>query len=80
MNATHPTKEQVRAYLLQRGRAHLPPPPPDEIRRRLDWRVEHEPAAGALPAAIFLPSALFQLGALMALTWICLPFGPRDPR
>jgi hypothetical protein len=80
MNATHPTKEQVRAYLVQRGHAHLPPPSPDEIRRRLDWRSESAAAPTPLPAVIFLPPALIQLSALMAFAWICLPFAPRDRR
>jgi hypothetical protein len=78
MNATHPTKEQVRAYLLQRGRAHLPPPSPDEIRRRLDWRGEHSTPSSNLPSVIFLPTTMMQLSAMMTLAWICLPFAPLD--
>jgi len=35
--AAHPTKEQVRAYMHERGCAHRPPPSPDEIRRQLGW-------------------------------------------
>jgi len=80
MNATHPTKEQVRAYLVQRGHATLPPPAPDEIRRRLDWRCERSAPSSSLPAVIFLPPTLIQLGALMAFAWVCLPFVPPDQR
>ncbi|HEY1150203.1 MAG TPA: hypothetical protein VGF27_16600 [Pseudoduganella sp.] len=80
MNATHPTKEQVRAYLIQRNHAHLPPPSPDEIRRRLDWRCVQPVPSSGLPAAIFLPPTLVHLGALMALAWMCQPFVPIDRR
>jgi len=64
---SHPTKEQVRAYLAQRGHAHLPPPSPEEIRRRLDWRSEYTPMPAAL---MYLPPAL----AWVAFAWLCLPF------
>jgi hypothetical protein len=37
--STHPTKEQVRAYMARRGAALRPPPPPAEIRRQLGWRL-----------------------------------------
>lgn len=80
MNATHPSKEQVRAYLVQRNRAHLPPPSPDEIRRRLNWRREPPAPLGGLPSVIFLPTTMMQLGASMALAWICLPFASHDER
>ena len=36
---THPTKEQVRAYMRQRELAHRPPPAPAEIRRQLSWQL-----------------------------------------
>ncbi|MCE3262780.1 MAG: hypothetical protein K0R43_1859 [Pseudoduganella sp.] len=66
---SHPTKEQVRVYLAQRGHAHLPPPSPEEIRRRLDWRTDAEPMPAAL---MYLPPALFWI----TFTWLCLPFVP----
>lgn len=34
---THPSKEQVRLHMQQRTLSRLPPPSPDEIRRRLGW-------------------------------------------
>jgi hypothetical protein len=35
--ATHPTKEQVRAWQQERIEAKAPPPSPEEIRRQLGW-------------------------------------------
>lgn len=32
-----PTKDQVRAFLKSRQKAHKPPPPIAEIRRQLGW-------------------------------------------
>ncbi len=63
---SHPTKEQVRVYLAQRGQAHLPPPSPEEIRRRLDWRSDTAPMPAAL---MYLPPALVWI----TFTWCCLP-------
>ena len=34
---SHPSKEQVRAYMRRREQALQPPPAPDEIRRQLAW-------------------------------------------
>jgi hypothetical protein len=34
---TYPPKDLVRAYLAQRLLEQVPPPAPDEIRRRLGW-------------------------------------------
>lgn len=34
-----PTKEQVRAFGEHRRAEHSPPPDPDEIRRRLGWKL-----------------------------------------
>jgi hypothetical protein len=64
---SHPTKEQVRVYLAQRGHAHLPPPSPEEIRRRLDWRSEYTPMPAAL---MYLPPALVWI----TFAWLCWPF------
>ncbi|WP_181373110.1 hypothetical protein [Massilia glaciei] len=36
---THPTKDQVRAYLLRRSRDAAPPPSPKDIRRELGWAI-----------------------------------------
>jgi hypothetical protein len=34
---SYPPKDLVRAYLAQRQRERVPPPAPEEIRRRLGW-------------------------------------------
>ena len=34
---TYPPKDLVRAYLAQRLRERVPPPAPEEIRRRRGW-------------------------------------------
>jgi hypothetical protein len=36
---TVPTKEQVRHYMEQQLKRHLPPPSPEEIRRQLGWKL-----------------------------------------
>lgn len=65
---THPTKEQVRAYMMAREAAHRPPPPPAEIRRQLNWRLA--PVAGnehPLMRFYLLPSTCGQLTAQLVL-------------
>lgn len=67
---SHPTKEQVRAYMLRREADRRPPPPPAEIRRQLGWRLapaEHEPAMVQL---YLLPSTYSQLTAQFVLDWL----------
>jgi hypothetical protein len=75
-----PTKEQVRAYMLQRCQAHLPPPAPDEIRRQLGWcwQCDNESYGSAFPSSQFilvLPGCIAQLSALMAVEWLFLAAG-----
>ena len=43
-NTTHPSKQQVRAYLQRRSHDSKPPPSPDEIRRELGWQLVKLPA------------------------------------
>jgi hypothetical protein len=67
---THPTKEQVRAYMLRREADRRPPPPPAEIRRQLGWRLtpcEYDPA---LVQFCLLPSAYSQLSAQLLVDWL----------
>jgi hypothetical protein len=67
---THPTKEQVRAYMLRREAERRPPPPPAEIRRQLGWGmapVEPRPAGVQL---YLLPSTFSQLSAQFVLDWL----------
>ena len=79
MRATsHPSKEQVRAYMRRRERAQQPPPPPDEIRRQLAWcRLDAFPGTclPATPAGLaaqgwHLSADMARLGTLMAIVWL----------
>ncbi len=75
---SHPSKEQVRAYMRRREHALLPPPPPAEIRRQLAWcRIRGGVEAGmhATPAGVaaqgwHLSAEMARLGTLMALAWL----------
>lgn len=76
----HPTKEQVRLYMMLRGRAHQPPPAPDEIRRQLGWSWRYDERAPLLlfPSpqfGLFFPGTMAQLSALMAVEWMFLASG-----
>ncbi len=68
---THPTKEQVRAYMAGRGAARRPPPAPAEIRRQLGWRLT-PPASPDDPLMQFclLPSTCSQLTVQLVLHWL----------
>lgn len=50
MTTTHPTKEQVRAYMakrqVERQEERTPPPPPEEIRRQLGWGLMQQSTGG----------------------------------
>lgn len=67
---THPTKEQVRAYMAERELAHRPPPAPEEIRRKLGWRLApSEPEPEPEPVVYqfcLLPSTYGQMAAQIA--------------
>ena len=82
---THPTKEQVRAYMAERELARRPPPAPAEIRRKLGWRLAPSEPEQGLYRLFLLPSTYGQLAAQLAqaaLDYACaaarLPFRPRD--
>ena len=66
---THPTKEQVRAYMAAREAARRPPPPPEEIRRQLGWRLVPEDEQ-SLVRFCLIPSTYAQLVARLALQWL----------
>lgn len=53
---THPSKEQIRAYMVAREHAHRPPPAPEEIRRQLGWELATPPSAFALIDFYLLPA------------------------
>lgn len=70
---THPSKEQVRAYMLAREHAQRPPPPPEEIRRQLGWRLTPASPCTALIGLYLLPATLVQLAAQSMLDWCMVP-------
>lgn len=43
---THPTKEQVRAWLARQLAARTVPPPPEQVRAELHWHLERSHARG----------------------------------
>lgn len=46
MTTTHPTKEQVRAYMAERRVSQQPPQTPEEIRRQLGWGLMQQSTGG----------------------------------
>ncbi|MFL6672628.1 MAG: hypothetical protein ACJ8LG_04955 [Massilia sp.] len=68
-----PTKEQVRAYMASRGRAHRPPPAPEDIRRQLGWGLAPAEANSALVDLCLLPATLSQLVVQAAFDWCLAP-------
>jgi hypothetical protein len=67
---THPTKEQVRAYMARRESALRPPAAPADIRRELGWRMA--PADDQHPLVRFchLPTTCTQLTAQLVVEWL----------
>jgi hypothetical protein len=70
---THPTKEQVRAYMLAREYAYRPPPSPEEIRRQLNWHVVGPESDCVLSSLVLLPATFGQLAVQAVLDWCLLP-------
>lgn len=70
---THPTKEQVRAYMMAREHEHRPPPPPEEIRRQLGWHVVTCEPENPLVTLYLLPATLVQLAVQAVLGWYLTP-------
>lgn len=73
---THPTKEQVRAYMHKREAERRPPPMPDEIRRQLGWTSAPVQASGT--QGLFFPAEIAQLAALLAVEWLFRAGGYRS--
>ncbi len=65
----HPTKEQVRAYMVAREAARLPPPPPDEIRRQLNWRLEPPDEQFSLTRFYLIPTNCTQAAGSALWEW-----------
>lgn len=74
---THPTKEQVRAYMVAREHAHRPPPAPEEIRRQLGWELAPADPCSALFGLCMLPATLGQLVTQSVLDWCLAPLRSR---
>lgn len=65
----HPTKEQVRAYMAQRERAHRPPPTPEEIRRQLGWRIAPAEEPFSMVQFYLIPTTCGEVIAHVMLSW-----------
>ncbi|MFZ4876510.1 hypothetical protein ACL9RI_15635 [Janthinobacterium sp. Mn2066] len=69
-SVTHPSKEQVRAYMRWRKGARQAPPAPYEIRRQLACSlVDVSPAILAVQGWQ-LSADMARLGTLMAIAWL----------
>jgi hypothetical protein len=67
---THPSKEQVRAYMLRREADRRPPPTPAEIRRQLGWRLTPADEAPPMLQLCLLPSTYSEMTAQFVLDWL----------
>ena len=80
---THPTKEQVRAYMAAREAARRPPPPPEEIRRQLGWRLQRGDADHVLLQFYLIPTNYSQMATQIVVDWMLAtlrsPLGERRP-
>lgn len=65
-----PSKEQVRAYMCLRERAHSPPPAPDEIRRQLGWGRAPAQFSSLGNLYLVLPGKIGQLSTLLTIEWL----------
>ena len=69
---THPSKEQVRAYMAARESARRPPPAPDEIRRQLGWRLHLDEVDPPFDFYL-IPTEYTQILIRLSLTWMLAP-------
>jgi hypothetical protein len=79
-SVTHPTKEQVRAYMAARGHAHRPPPAPADIRRQLGWTLAPPQSTVALIDLCLLPATTGQYLARILFNWCLVPLYASSPR
>ena len=77
MPATHPTKEQVRAYMRLRECARRPPPSPQDIRRQLGWQGAPAPEATIAAPTLMFAGTMAHLAGLMAVHWCFIAAGIR---
>ena len=73
-----PTKEQVRAYMAARE-AERRPPPPEEIRRQLNWRLAPSDHDRVLVQFCLIPSSYGQLAARIAIDLLFAPIALIPP-
>jgi hypothetical protein len=67
---SHPTKEQVRAYMAAREAARRPPPPPEEIRRQLGWRLQRCDEDRSLLQFYLIPTTYTQMATQIVVDWM----------
>ena len=77
---SHPSKEQVRAYMAARESARRPPPTPDEIRRQLGWRLLDGEQDRLLVQFYLIPTAYSRLAAQILCDWMLAPLRRRGSR
>ena len=70
---SHPSKEQVRAYMAERELARRPPPSPAEIRRQLGWRLMPSDDERLLVEFYLIPTTYGRLATQLALFWLLAP-------
>ena len=70
---THPTKEQVRAYMAAREAARRPPPSPEEIRRQLGWRIAAPDDERLRIQFYLIPTAYQRMATQIMLDWLLAP-------
>ena len=70
---SHPSKEQVRAYMAARESARRPPPPPEEIRRQLGWRMLHDDEERLRLQFYLIPTAYSQMATQIVYDWMLAP-------
>jgi hypothetical protein len=77
---THPTKEQVRAYMTRREVARVPPPAPDEVRRELGWRLQAPatPAPLLVQLCLDLPICVAAMAAVHCYDWLLAVVCPKS--
>ena len=73
----HPSKEQVRAYMVAREAARQPPPAPDAIRRELGWHLAGGEHGDALLEFYLIPTIYVQLVRRVAWDWMLMAWRTR---
>lgn len=73
---THPSKEQVRAYMAARETARRPPPAPEEIRRQLGWRMQHADEDRLRLEFYLIPTTYTHLATSITLQWMLAAMRP----